>query len=666
MAALVAFGILAGGFSVAQWRTAAVAAPVLAKRIGPTTVSGRITGVETFPDGARVTLDRPRVAGLRADVTPERIRLRLRGRQPALMPGHWLRARAILSPPPPPAAPGAFDFQRQSYFRRLGAVGFNLGAVATFAGAGADGLDFLTLGLARVRQAITARIHAGLDGRTGVFAAALMTGERSSIPGELMDAMRDSGIAHLLAISGLHIGLVAAILFVGFRGLLALVAPLALHFPIKKWAAVVAIAGAFAYALIAGATVPTQRAFLMVGLVLFAVLADRRGLSVRSVAWAALIILILQPESLLGPSFQMSFAAVTALIAVYEGLRDRDRTRDPGAGRLPPWVRKMGFYLAGVALTTVIAGAATAPFAIYHFNRFADYGLAANIVAVPVTALWVMPWAVGAFLMMPLGLEALALVPMGWGVDVVIRVAETVSSWPGAVTLLPAMPTSALAAIALGGLWLCLWRQRWRYFGGAGIALGMAALFLVQPPDILIDGRGRLLGVRTADGGMTVSTLRRARFERKIWLRRQGQKQDRAPWPKTGPSADGRLSCDVEGCVYRAGGRVVALAYGEGALAEDCWLADVVVSLVPVRMSCPAPAGLIDRFDLWRQGGHALWLNGDKVRIETVNGVRGERPWVIRPVIRPVIKPASKPVIKRVVEPGAGPVPKPQGPRRPA
>ncbi|MCH7551491.1 MAG: ComEC/Rec2 family competence protein, partial [Proteobacteria bacterium] len=270
LAVLVMAGMMLAGFAAAQWRTAAVAAPTLSERIGPTTVSGRITGVETFPDAIRVTFDRPRVAGLQADLTPERIRLRLKGRQPALMPGHWLRARAILSPPPPPAAPGAFDFQRQSYFRRLGAVGFNLGAVEIFAGAGAHGWDFLNLGLARLRQSITARIHAGLGGRAGVVAAALMTGERSSIPGDLMDSMRDSGIAHLLAISGLHIGLVAAILFVGFRGLLALVAPLALHFPIKKWAAVVAIAGAFAYALIAGATVPTQRAFLMVGLVLVA------------------------------------------------------------------------------------------------------------------------------------------------------------------------------------------------------------------------------------------------------------------------------------------------------------------------------------------------------------------------------------------------------------
>ncbi|MFQ5766291.1 MAG: ComEC/Rec2 family competence protein, partial [Rhodospirillales bacterium] len=288
-------------------------------------------------------------------------------------------------------------------------------------------------------------------------------------------------------------------------------------------------------------------------------------------------------------------------------------------------------YLGGVALTTVIAGAATAPFAIYHFNRFADYGLAANLAAVPVTALWVMPWAVAAFLVMPLGLEAVALQPMGWGLNVVIRVAETVAGWPGAVTLVPSMPTAALAALVLGGLWLCLWRGRWRVLGIAGIVFGMAATQLVRPPDILVNGEGRLLAVRTATGEIAVSTLRRARFEREMWLRRYGAEAPAFGWPKSGPSLDGRLACDVEGCLYRAGGRVVALAYLEGALLEDCWAADVVVAVVPVRRRCPAGAGVVDRFDLWREGAHAIWLEDGGVRIETVNGRRGERPWVVRP-----------------------------------
>ena len=216
-----------------------------------------------------------------------------------------------------------------------------------------------------------------------------MTGERSAIPPAVMAAVRDSGLAHLLAISGLHIGLVAGILFFGLRGALALVPPLALRYPIKKWAAAAAIPGAFAYALVAGATVPSQRAFLMIGLVLLAVLLDRRGLSMRTVAWAAVIILLLHPESLLGASFQLSFAAVTALIAGYEVVRGRRRL----GGNGPPVIwRRILFYVGGVALTTLIAGAVTAPFAAYHFNRLAAYGLAANLIAVPVTALWIMPW----------------------------------------------------------------------------------------------------------------------------------------------------------------------------------------------------------------------------------------------------------------------------------
>ncbi|MFQ5765620.1 MAG: ComEC/Rec2 family competence protein, partial [Rhodospirillales bacterium] len=365
IAVLAAAGMVAAGFTAAQWRTASVAAPMLMERVGPTAVSGRIARIENFPRGSRVTVERVRVAGLGLERTPEKVRLRLRGDQPALGPGDWIRVRAILSPPPAPAAPGAFDFQRQSYFRGLGAVGFNIGPARLLAMAGGDGLDGFGLALARARQGITERVLAGLDGPAGAVAAALMTGERSTIAPALMDSMRDSGLAHLLAISGLHIGLVAGILFVGVRAGLALAPPLALRFPIKKWAAVAAIVGAFAYAVVAGATVPTQRAFLMVGLVLLAVLVDRRGLSVRLVAWAALIVLVLQPESLLGASFQMSFAAVTALIAAYEAVSARrrrlDRDRDADDGRWPPWARRAGRYLGGVALTTVIAGAATAP-----------------------------------------------------------------------------------------------------------------------------------------------------------------------------------------------------------------------------------------------------------------------------------------------------------------
>ncbi len=441
-----------------------------------------------------------------------------------------------------------------------------------------------------------------------------------------MSAIRDSGLAHLLAISGLHIGLVAAILFIGLRAALALVPPLALRHPIKKWAAALAILGALAYALVAGTTVPTQRAFLMIGLVLLAVLLDRRGLSMRLVAWAAAVILVLRPENLLNASFQLSFAAVTALIAAYETGQARHAF---GRGRMPSFYGRTVLYIGGVALTTVIATLATAPFVIYHFNRLAVYGLAANLVAVPTTALWIMPWAVIAFALIPLGLEILALAPMAWGTEVIIRVAETVAAWPGSVSLLPAMPTWGLTLVTLGGLWLCLWRGRWRLWGLAAAAIGVASIALTDVPDILVDGRGRLLAVRTDSGVLAVSSTRAERFSREIWLRRAGQKVP-APWPDSGPGADGRMTCDSMGCIYRVRGYVVALVRLPDALFEDCRVADVVISSVPVRRRCASARIVIDRFDLWRHGGHALWLEEDGVRVESVSRYRGRRPWVVR------------------------------------
>ncbi|MDP6602814.1 MAG: ComEC/Rec2 family competence protein [Rhodospirillales bacterium] len=623
-----ALGALILGFVVVQWRTARVAEPILAERLGPVEVVGRVTAVESLGDAARVILDELEIAQLEDGETPKTVRIRLGGRQPPLAAGMRIRVLAVLSPPSAPAAPGAFDFQRRSFFNGLGAYGFSMGSARLEDAVSSDGLR---LKLARLRQTVSSRVSAALDGPQGAIAAALMTGMRGAIPAPLMAAIRGSGIAHLLAISGLHIGLVAGILFFGIRAGLALIPRLALRQPIKKWAAGAAIAGAFAYTVCAGATVPTQRAFLMIGLVLVGVLLDRRGLTMRLVAWASAVILIFRPESLLGASFQLSFVAVVALIAVYEAIRARRTFMDRGTSS---WGRRAMLYLGGVALTTIVAGAATAPFALFHFNRLAAYGLAANLVAVPITALWVMPWAVAAYALMPFGLEAAALAPMGWGITIIIDVAETVAGWPGAVALLPAMPTWGLGVIAFGGLWLCLWWTRWRLLGAPVIALGLASVMLARPPDVLVDADGNLMAVRSADGRLTVSSTRSARFVRDVWTRRSGQEEPALAWPAPGTSADGRLRCDSLGCVYRSHARTVALVRRAQALIEDCWVADVVVSVVPVRAACPSARVVVDRFDLWRYGAHAIWLGeGDasNIRVESVNRGRGDRPWVLRP-----------------------------------
>jgi len=246
-------------------------------------------------------------------------------------------------------------------------------------------------------------------------------------------------------------------------------------------------------------------------------------------------------------------------------------------------------------------------------------------VAVPATALWVMPWAVMAFLLMPFGLEELALIPMGWGLELVTFVATTVSSWPGAVAVLPAMPTWGLVVLVLGGLWLCLWRQRWRLWGLAGLAAGIVALGAATPPDVLVDGRGKLLAVRQDSGRLLVSSRRAAKFSRETWLRRVGQEEPAKLWPAEGFSPDGRLACDSLGCVFRAHGQTVALVRRPEAMMDDCHVADVVVSIEPVRRHCSSAHTVIDRFD------------GGPVGVDSLAASCGEESHTLEEVYEPYL-----------------------------
>jgi competence protein ComEC len=251
----------------------------------------------------------------------------------------------------------------------------------------------------------------------------------------------------------------------------------------------------------------------------------------------------------------------------------------------------------------------------------------ANLLAVPLTSLWVMPWAIIAFPLFLVGYEGLALTAMGWGVEGILAVAREVAGWGGAVALFPAMPMWGLVALTLGGLWLCLWTTLWRLAGLPLIALGLVSLALERGPDVLVAGDARLIAVRGADGSLQLSAPKAPRLTRETWLRRAGQEEALA-WAMEGTSVDGRLSCDAVGCLYRAGGHVVALVRAPAALAEDCKIATVLVATVPVRRVCLGPQLVIDRFALWRDGAHAIWLDGRTARVESVREARGERPWV--------------------------------------
>ncbi len=622
----LAFGIAllaaASGFALAQWAAALAAAPVLERQVGPLRVEGRAAVVEATPRGQRVLLENLTLG--RDLPVPRRVRVTLTSRSQPVAPGDRIAVTAVLAPPPPPSVPGGYDFARRAWFEGLGGVGYAVRRVEVLAAPEPGPFERLRLGLSAARRQMTERVTAVVPGEAGAVLAALLTGERAAIGQETWDAYRDSGLAHLLAISGLHMSMVAGLAFLVVRGALALVPAVALRRPIKKWAAVAALAATFAYLLVAGAPVPTQRAFVMIAIVLLAVLVDRTAISMRTVAWAAAAVLAWQPEALVGASFQMSFAAVVALIAAYEALGPRLAAWRGEGG----WARGVGLYVGGIAGTTVIAGLATAFFAAHHFSRFASWSVAANLVAVPVTGAVVMPLGMLGLLLMPLGLDGPALALAGWGVGLVNRTAAAVAAWPGAALALPAPPTWAVAVFALGGAWLCLWRGRLRLWGVPALAVAVAATAAVRPPDLLVDGRARLMAVRGADGGLLLSSGRGGRMVRDAWLERHGAGLPARVFAEAA-AADG-LRCDSLGCLWRRDGVTVALARRLEALAEDCAVAQVVVSAEPTRRLCRAPV-VIDRFDVWREGAHAVWLNDSSPRVETVRGVQGERPWTRRP-----------------------------------
>jgi competence protein ComEC len=616
------------GFGAAQLRVTLVSAPILAREIGKAAVEGRVCEVGLQPHGYRLYLDDVTIAGLAPAATPQRIRLRVGSGFSPDQVGQRIGVTARLGPISAPVAPGSFDFQRDVFFERIGAVGFAFGAARPLSPQTSESwLQSLPCRLSALRLTIAERIRAVLPGDAGAIGVALITGDQGAISKPTMQQMRDSGLAHLLSISGLHIGLVAGILFVTMRRGLCLIRRVAVRYPIKKWGAIAALAGTVFYVFLAGTPVPAVRALIMTSMFLLAVILDRTAISLPPVAWAAVVVLLVSPEELMGPSFQMSFAAVVALVAAYEASQAQRLRLRSEAG----WGGGAALYLAGLAFTSLIATLATGPYSIYHFNRIAFYGTAANMIAVPLTGVWVMPWAVLAVMLMPFGLERVALVPMGWGIDGIIGIAGQVAALPNAVSVVPAMSVAGLAIITLGGLWLCLWQRAWRLAGVPVIVVGLATVLLTRPPDLLISEDGRFFAVVAPDGRLLLSTTKADKFVTDNWLRRSDT--DIAETLSIdGADAGGRLACDSLGCIYRSFGRTVALVQQPMALLEDCGVADVVVSLEPVRVPCHPTTAVIDRFDLWRNGVYAIRIGDDgSIEIRSVRELRGERPWVVGP-----------------------------------
>lgn len=629
--------IIAAGFHLAQLRSHLVSAPVLPTEMEAVDLVAEVVAQEPLTGGVRLLLNPLSIEGLEAEKLPHFVRLVSRGDIPELEDGSRIKALASLAPPPPAAAPGDYDFARNAYFQRIGAVGFTYGAPVPVAPEATGGNSIFAGGTLKEvwqgwwnekRRILAQMALVELPGQTGAVTAALLTGQRGAISENTNEAMRISGLAHLLAISGLHLGLIAGTSFFLVRALLCLWPALALRWPVKKIAACCALVMAFCYLFLAGATIPTQRAFIMTALVLLAILLDRTALTLRLVAIAALSVLTLAPESLLGASFQMSFAAVIGLIAGYEILRERKVFSERGQG-LQGKLQTLSSYFLGVSITTVIATLATAPFAVYHFNALASYSLLANLIAVPLTGFWVMPIALLVLLLAPLGFAEEVLPLMGTGVDLVLEVAQYISALPHARLIIPQMPLWGLLMCVAGGLWLCLWRHSWRFAGLPVFALGLGTPVLADPPDMLVSESFEVIAVAGPEGELALSDLRKARFSSDQWMERRAQKEP-LRWPEKRVEDGDWLSCDDLGCLYRHSGKEVAIAYTAQATVADCLSADLLMSPKNIPLSCKSQKpdnAVLSRLDLWRNGGYAFWLEETHIRSRTVREWQGDRPW---------------------------------------
>lgn len=620
------------GMTLIWWRAERVRAPVLERTV-VATFTARIEAVEILGarDAVRVRLA-PEPGGVSASgaaaTLPPRVRVSFKTADaPAgLVPGARLALRARLMPPPQAAVPGAYDFARVAWFAGLGATGRGFAGARVIA-AGAQGGWWERLGALRAR--LSAHIAASLRAPEAGVATSLVTGDTGALPQADNDAMRRSGLAHLLSVSGLHVSaVIAAVMLIAMR-LLALSPMLALRLRLPLVAAGAGALAGIGYTLLAGAEVPTVRSCIAALLVLGGLAAGREAMTLRLIASGAIVVLLIWPDALAGPSFQLSFAAVTAIVALHE----HRQVRAWFARRDEPWPRRLLREVRSLLLTGFVVEAALAPIALFHFHREGLYGAVANIVAIPLTTFVIMPLEAAALCLDAVGLGT----PLWWlterSIALLLAIAHMTADAPGAVRALPAMPRGAFGLMIAGGLWIALWTTPVRRWGALPLAIGALWAARTPPPDLLVTGDGRHLALRTGAGGLALLRERTGEYVRGMLGETAGI-ADVADALDTVPGA--RCSADLCLVAIDRGGRRWRLLatrsrypVDRAALLRACATADIVVSDRRLPPAC-APRWLkADAPLLRRTGGLAITLRPGRV-VTVAEGV-GRHPWAAAP-----------------------------------
>ena len=630
----VVLGVLAA--KIETWRSGT---KVLGSEIS-TRLTGRIVQMEHQANGrVRLTIDVLATERPKLRYAPDRVRVSARKVPAGMVSGSVVAGIVRLMPPTGPVRPGSYDFSFESYFDGIGASGFFLsGPDPASTPTGSTFAVRLTSAVENARATLAERIRSRIGGAEGEIAAALIVGVRAGIPEPVNEAMRRTGLAHVLSISGLHMALVAAIIMAALRGGLALFPDFSSRRPVKKYAALVSLSAIAAYLSISGSEVAAERSFIMLAVMLTAVVFDRAALSMRNLAIAAILIIAWSPHEVVGPSFQMSFAATAALIGAYSAWADRkDRHRAFALGPSAFGVARKGlYYLAGLAATSLIAGAATSLYGAYHFQRISVLGLGANLVAMPVVSALVMPFGVMGMIAMPFGLDGPFFEVMGMGITAMIAIADWFSD-RSPLDAVGIVPTAAIAIFTVALIAATLFTTWLRLLALPLFALGLLLASGRGTPDALISEDGRLVALRLDDDRVAINRTRPNSFTMENWQRSLQSEAIVQPLDESfsvveATAADAPFYC-ADGLCLAINNNGIALAHAESAAdARDaCGIASIIViNEATARNPCGRKrhVTVITRRDLARHGSAEVFF-GDVDNDTIVNfSVLGPyRPW---------------------------------------
>lgn len=631
-AAAIGAAVIAG-FATATVRTTIVAHDVLVRPLYSVALAGFVEVREEREKTDRFVLRVTSMEDLRGSrrALPEVQRVRLSVKKGTAPPvGSFAELKAGLSAPMTPLRPGSYNFARNLYFQRIGATGFVHGPIKVTA-APRDGGLWLKYAVIvnTLRDSMDARIRQSLSGDNRAIASALLNGKRDAISTPVNDAMFISGLGHVLSISGYHMAVVAGIVFFVVRALLALFPPLTNGYPVKKWAAAAAFAASLFYLLLSGNEVATQRSFFMTAVVLIAVMVDRRAITFRTLAVAALVVLLFSPESIVDPSFQMSFAATLGLVALVNGGLPKLKSASDNSlvGRIALWG---GREVISLAFASMVAGLATTPYAAFVFHRATPYGILANLMAMPVVSAWVMPAGLLGIVAMPFGFDGVFWRLMDAGIDWMVWVSLWVASLPGAIGHVPAFGAGALVVATIGILMLGLLKTSLRWSGAIVVAAAVVMVLKTPQPDILIGADGSSVAARGADGRLQIVQTRKDLFLAKEWLAADADAR-----LVTDPSVMQGGTCDAAGCALALGdGRFLAIARRPDAFADDCEKAMVIVTFRQPPPGCRAT--VLGGDQLRSAGSMAIWRHGDGLIIEAARPEGTDRPWARSGVVERV------------------------------